>query len=152
MKELSIDEKIRRIVEHFKQDDPLGIPGVPIPDPKEIPDIEKDITGAKVILTDAKMHDMSKFRIDYVRTDLKDLKVKKFRPFFFHLRQNPYSQGWRANCGPPAICGPLELSEFVHGVARDVICGPRCHLRPATSFLVARLCFVGVPTRGLEDA
>jgi len=75
VKELSIDEKIRRIVEHFKQDDPLGIPGVPIPDPKEIPDIEKDITGAKVILTDAKMHDMSKFRIDYVRTDLKDLKV-----------------------------------------------------------------------------
>ena len=106
MKELSIDEKIRRIVEHFKQDDPLGIPGVPIPDPKEIPDIEKDITGAKVILTDAKMHDMSKFRIDYVRTDLKDLKVKKFRPFF----------SFTSKSLQPGVAGKLR---------------PACHLWPA---------------------
>jgi len=75
LKELSLDAKIRKIVDHFKQDDPLGIPGVPIPDPKAIPDIEKDVTGAKIILRDAQMYDMSKFRIDYVRTDLKDLKV-----------------------------------------------------------------------------
>lgn len=72
---MSLDAKIRKIVDHFKQDDPLGIPGVPIPDPKAIPDIEKDVTGAKIILRDAQMYDMSKFRIDYVRTDLKDLKV-----------------------------------------------------------------------------
>ena len=75
VKELSIDAKIREILEHFKQDDPLGIPGVPIPDPKAIPDIEKEVSGAKVLLTEAMMHDQSKFRIDYVRTDLKDLKV-----------------------------------------------------------------------------
>jgi len=72
---MSLDDRIRGIMEHFKQEDPLGVPGVIIPDPFPVPDIEKDLSAAKIVLRDAQLWDTSKFRVDYIRTDLKDLGV-----------------------------------------------------------------------------
>lgn len=63
------------MLEHFKQDDPRGIPGLPIPDPMPIPDFKGQFPVAEIKFTDAMLHQLSQFRIDYVRTDLKDLKV-----------------------------------------------------------------------------
>ena len=63
------------MIQHFKQDDPHGIPGVPIPDPMPIPDFEGQFPGAKMKFSEAELFNLSQFRIDYVRTDLKDLKV-----------------------------------------------------------------------------
>ncbi len=74
-KELSLDVRIRQMLEHFKQDDPRGIPGLPIPDPMPIPDFKGNFPGADIKFSDANLYDLSKFRIDYVRTDLKDLRV-----------------------------------------------------------------------------
>ncbi|XP_046441973.1 uncharacterized protein LOC124192617 [Daphnia pulex] len=73
--ELSLDARIRQLLEHYKQDDPLGIPGVPIPDPMPIPDFEGDFPAAKIKFSEAELQQLSQFRINYVRTDLKDLKV-----------------------------------------------------------------------------
>ncbi|KZS07952.1 Uncharacterized protein APZ42_028321 [Daphnia magna] len=73
--ELALDARIRQLLEHFKQDDPLGIPGVPIPDPMPIPDFEGEFPAAKIKFSEAELHQLSQFRINYVRTDLKDLKV-----------------------------------------------------------------------------
>jgi hypothetical protein len=74
--ELSLDARIRQLLEHYKQDDPLGIPGVPIPDPMPIPDFEGDFPAAKIKFSEAQLQQLSQFRINYVRTDLKDLKVR----------------------------------------------------------------------------
>jgi len=76
--ELSLDARIRQLLEHYKQDDPLGIPGVPIPDPMPIPDFEGDFPAAKIKFSEAELQQLSQFRINYVRTDLKDLKVRNF--------------------------------------------------------------------------
>lgn len=73
--ELSMDEQIRKVLEHFKQEDPRGLPGVAIQDPMPIEDFEGDFTMAHIKFQEAQLYGLSKFRIDYVRTDLKDLKV-----------------------------------------------------------------------------
>ena len=73
--ELSLDARIRQMLDHFKQDDPRGIPGLPIPDPMPIPDFKGQFSVAEIRFSDAHLHQLSQFRIDYVRTDLKELKV-----------------------------------------------------------------------------
>lgn len=70
-----MDARIRQMLEHFKQDDPRGFPGAPIPDPMEVPDIENQFSVAKIKFSEALLHGLSKFKIEYIRTDLKDLKV-----------------------------------------------------------------------------
>ena len=72
---MRIDQRIRQILEHYKQDDPLGLPGLPIPDPMEIPDFKGNFPVAEIKFSEAMLHNLAKFRIDYVRTDLRDLKV-----------------------------------------------------------------------------
>ena len=34
-----LSDQVREILEHYKQEDPVGIPGAPIPDPMPIPDM-----------------------------------------------------------------------------------------------------------------
>lgn len=63
------------IVEHFKQEDPVGLPDVPIPDPMDIIDIKKAFSVGTLHMKDVKMYGLSKFRIKYVKTDLKELQV-----------------------------------------------------------------------------
>lgn len=69
--------RIRQFLEHFKQDDPKGIPGAPIPDPMPIPDFKGSFSVADINFSEAQLHQLSQFRINYVRTDLKELKVSK---------------------------------------------------------------------------
>lgn len=74
-KELSLDVRIRQLLEHFKQDDPKGIPGAPIPDPMPIPDFKGSFSVADINFSEAQLYDLSQFRLNYVRTDLKQLKA-----------------------------------------------------------------------------
>lgn len=73
--ELRLDQRIRLILQHYKQDDPLGLPGLPIPDPMEIPDFKGQFPVAEIKFSEAQLYNLAKFRVDYVRTDLRDLKV-----------------------------------------------------------------------------
>lgn len=77
--ELSLDARIRQLLEHFKQDDPKGIPGAPIPDPMTIPDFKGSFSVADINFSEAMLYNMSQFRLNYVRTDLKDLKVSALK-------------------------------------------------------------------------
>jgi len=51
-------EKARVLIDHFKGDNPLGIPLIPIPDPLDVPDIE-----AQLKLTEAQLRGLSLFSI-----------------------------------------------------------------------------------------
>ncbi|XP_067623693.1 uncharacterized protein [Eurosta solidaginis] len=63
------------VLEHFKQNDPVGLPGVPIPDPIDVPDMRKNIGMGTLSMMKSKAYGLSKFRIDTVNIDLKAMQV-----------------------------------------------------------------------------
>lgn len=67
--------QIFAVLDHYKQDDPVGLPGIPIPDPMPIPDIRKSLGMATLNMKKVYAYDLSKFRIKYIKGDLKDMKV-----------------------------------------------------------------------------
>lgn len=58
--------RIYAIIEHFKQDDPVGLPLLPLPDPTDVPEIQQSISGTKLVMTKVKLSGISQFRIQYV--------------------------------------------------------------------------------------
>jgi hypothetical protein len=76
--EAAIEEHIRQVIEYFKQDDPVGLPkhldGI-IPDPMTVPPLQQDFSAAKMTFEDIKVHGLSRFRLEHVRSDLSALKV-----------------------------------------------------------------------------
>jgi hypothetical protein len=72
-------QRVRALIKHFKQDDPVGIPsemGNIIHDPMPIPNLDKTFSGAKMKFEDLMLHGLSKFRLDYISVTLNDLKVR----------------------------------------------------------------------------
>ncbi|XP_036328078.1 uncharacterized protein LOC118740587 [Rhagoletis pomonella] len=63
------------VLEHFKQEDPVGLPGAPIPDPMEVPDIRKSVGMGTLSMSKVKAYGLSKFRIDSVNADLQQMVV-----------------------------------------------------------------------------
>lgn len=73
--EMKLSDQIRRILNHYKQADPVGIPGAPIPDPMGIPPMKHSFSVATMHFMNVNVRGLSKFRIKHVRTDLSALKV-----------------------------------------------------------------------------
>lgn len=73
--EKKISEYIVAILEHFKQKDPVGIPGAPIPDPMDIPPFKHSFSVGTLNCKNVKMHGLSKFRLDRVKTDVANMEV-----------------------------------------------------------------------------
>lgn len=63
------------VLEHYKQEDPVGFPGAPIPDPMDVPDMKKSLGMATLTMMKVKAHGLSKFRIANINADLKAMKV-----------------------------------------------------------------------------
>lgn len=66
------------VLDHFKQEDPVGFPGAPIPDPMEVPDMRKSVGMGTLSMMKVKAYGLSKFRIDSIKADLKEMKVSLF--------------------------------------------------------------------------
>lgn len=76
--ELELSEHIRNVIEHFKQEDPVGVPKHfegQIPDPIPIPDLQQDFSGTKMSFEGLKVHGLRRFRIEHVVSDLSALKT-----------------------------------------------------------------------------
>lgn len=67
--------QVLAIVEHFKQDDPVGIPGAPVPEPMIIPYIAKSLSLANLKMTNISVYGLSKFRIKYSKIDLNSMRA-----------------------------------------------------------------------------
>lgn len=67
------------MIEHYKQEDPVGFPGAPIPDPMDVPDMKKSMGMANLNMMQVKTHGLSKFRIHSINMDLKAMKVCMLR-------------------------------------------------------------------------
>lgn len=68
--------QILAIVEHFQQDDPIGLPGVPIPDPMTTQDTKTTMMGTTMELKDIKVFGVSKFRLKKSHVDLQKMRVE----------------------------------------------------------------------------
>lgn len=68
--------QIFTLLEHYKQEDPVGIPTAPIQDPMEVPDMNKSMGLATLRMRGVKSYGLSKFRIRNVKIDLKAMKVR----------------------------------------------------------------------------
>ncbi|XP_068145990.1 uncharacterized protein [Drosophila tropicalis] len=68
--------QLEAVLEHFKQADPVGLPGVPVPDPMDVPDMKKSLGMANLNMMQVKAYGLSKFRISSINADFKDLQVK----------------------------------------------------------------------------
>ncbi|KAH8263491.1 hypothetical protein KR044_009751, partial [Drosophila immigrans] len=62
-------------LEHFKQEDPVGLPGSSVPDPMDCPDVAKSIGVGTLNMMQLKAHGLSKFRITMVKMDLKEMRA-----------------------------------------------------------------------------
>jgi len=73
-----LSEQIRKILKHYQRPDPVGFPGAPIPDPLSIPPMNKDFGMAYMTFKNMTVHGLSKFKVENVNTDLKNMKVSVF--------------------------------------------------------------------------
>lgn len=64
------------ILEHYKQQDPVGLPGAPIPDPLLIPPMNHSFSVGRMNFKDVKLYGLKKFRIEHVTADVAAMKVE----------------------------------------------------------------------------
>lgn len=74
--EKKLSEYVLQILDHYKQKDPVGVPGVPIPDPMAIPPLTHSISVGRMNFKDVKLYGLKKFRIDHVNVDVAAMKVE----------------------------------------------------------------------------
>lgn len=67
--------QIEALLEHYKQEDPVGLPGAPVPDPIEVPDMAKNIGISNLNMMKVKAYGLSKFRIASINADFKEMKA-----------------------------------------------------------------------------
>lgn len=64
------------VLNHYKQEDPIGFPGAPVPDPMDVPDMKKNLGMATLSMYDVQSYGLSKFRIVSIKADLNAMTVR----------------------------------------------------------------------------
>lgn len=70
-----LSTQIIALLEHYKQDDPLGIPGAPVPDPFPVPYTQQSVAVGTLTMKDTLAFGISKFRIKSMTIDINQLMV-----------------------------------------------------------------------------
>ncbi|XP_077289233.1 uncharacterized protein LOC143913375 [Arctopsyche grandis] len=73
--EKKLANQILKILEHYKQEDPVGVPGAEIPDPMPIPKMKHSFPAATMTFNDVNVYGLSKFRIMYVKSEISAMEV-----------------------------------------------------------------------------
>lgn len=76
--ESQLSAQIIALLEHYKQNDPLGIPGASIPDPFPVPYTKQSFGKATLTMKDSLAYGLSKFRIKTMSLDVNRLMVNGF--------------------------------------------------------------------------
>lgn len=70
-----LGDQIRAILKHYQQDDPVGLPGAPIPDPMSVPDMKHSFSIYTMNLKQVNVYGLTKFRIEHVESELARMQV-----------------------------------------------------------------------------
>lgn len=73
--EKKLSEKLLVILDHFKQPDPVGLPGADIPDPCPVPDMRQSLSIGTLNLKNTVVYGISKLRILYVNANIGAMEV-----------------------------------------------------------------------------
>lgn len=73
--EQKLSDQMRLILNHYKQEDPVGLPGAPVSDPMPIPDMKHSFTYATMHFMSAHVHGLSRFRIQHIKSNLAAMQV-----------------------------------------------------------------------------
>ncbi|XP_014206359.1 uncharacterized protein LOC106637899 [Copidosoma floridanum] len=73
--EKRLGDQIRAILKHYQQPDPIGLPGTPVPDPMDIPDLRNSISFYTIYMSKIKLFGLSRFRIEQIRSELALMQV-----------------------------------------------------------------------------
>lgn len=73
----TLSNNIYRIIDHFQQDDPIGLPIEAIPDPFPVEDVSHVLAAClcRMTTTNTRAHGFSKFRVGFAHFDAKSLVV-----------------------------------------------------------------------------
>lgn len=63
------------ILDHYKQNDPVGLPGAPIPDPFPVPSFSHRFSIGKMHFEDVTIYGLKKFRIKFMKANLAKMEV-----------------------------------------------------------------------------
>jgi hypothetical protein len=74
--ESHLSAQVFAIIDHYKQDDPVGLPGATVPDPMPIPEVKQSMSFGKMHLKNVLAYGLSKFRIKHLKTNLNDMNVQ----------------------------------------------------------------------------
>ncbi|KPJ17763.1 hypothetical protein RR48_06569 [Papilio machaon] len=73
--EKKMSDQILIILEHFKQPNPVGIPGAEVPDPYPVPDMKQSLSLGTLYFKNTAVYGISKFRILYVNAEIGAMEV-----------------------------------------------------------------------------
>lgn len=65
-------------MEHYKQEDPVGLPNAPVPDPMTIPDMKHSFSVATMNFQNVSVHGLSIFRIDTIESNIAEMEVNYY--------------------------------------------------------------------------
>ncbi|XP_075981455.1 uncharacterized protein LOC142980058 [Anticarsia gemmatalis] len=74
--EKRLSENVLAILEHFKQPDPVGLPGAEIPEPYPVPDMKQSLSFGTLYFKNTAVYGISKFRILYVNAEIGSMEVQ----------------------------------------------------------------------------
>lgn len=64
-------------MKHYQQEDPVGLPGAPIPDPMPVPDMKHSFSMYTMNFKQINVYGLSKFRIEHVESELARMQVNE---------------------------------------------------------------------------
>ncbi|PZC87296.1 hypothetical protein B5X24_HaOG201532 [Helicoverpa armigera] len=121
--EKKMSENILLILDHFKQADPVGLPGDVIPDPCPVADMKQSLSVGTLYLTNTSVYGISKLRILHVNAEIEDLAVEaSFSIDVLQGRGNYSISSWFGSSKGPFtvdIHGLHVVAQANVGVERD---------------------------------
>ncbi|CAH0722883.1 unnamed protein product, partial [Brenthis ino] len=119
-----MSEYILKVIEHYKQPNPEGLPGVKFPDPYYIPDIRQPLGFAtSLVFSETKLYGVNKFRMPYIIADLGKMQCSATLEldnlqirgkYSYNMFLNSHQGSFTAN-----ITGIRNIAVATLGVERD---------------------------------
>lgn len=78
----SLSAEIFTLLDHYKQNDPVGLPMKSVPDPFPVDDVKKSIGMGTLSMRNTQAYGFSKFRIKSVKVDMNAMMVKIEEHYF----------------------------------------------------------------------